>query len=681
MDGFNDSAGYLAEGRHTTLPDKNRPNFCPCAPMPGLIIVVHGVNSLGEWYNEAEQGLCEGLDDRLGRRHFQYNAAPLIANQYRAELTEKGEMDDEFSAKNFIDKPGNSPVIRFRWGYKADAQELVEYESRIWLDQKTKAWGGGPFQNGTSCLSDLWNDGLNERLFMGVTAQQINPTSRPVYSAPPRHYFVHAADRLARLVERIRKRHDGLPLTIVCHSQGNMVGMAAAFIGAQRNKDYVADTYILCNPPYSAESNLMYSWVNGLRLPGTRNNATRLETLKNFVARVKERGDITRQKQSQETINEEMGFERDGKTLFRLQDEQIIAADGFIDRDNRGKVFLYCNPHDQLIGASPIQGIGWRGLTQAELTQIDPGGKNLFIRVWAEGLKVGEGDASGRPVKTAYHYWNDHWLTKKNDGKYPEDWWYPASPPARYHTTYVPKETILDRAKGAFGLIGLLGEGIMWTATHVRKIPIQATPDKDHSVPLNAPPLLTPVLPASHRPGTRDSDFDRYTDDANAVRNGDDNADRRLQRYEDAATQRLYEAQAKKDGAEKDSPKWKETVTDRQLQMMSAPPENATDHGTIVGNPVHCRNAMAWDVAIGICRLWPEEIHDLRKFADWRLGNDVAEEKADAKMDAMYFTDATYDGKNLKDGLYATTNREALTTKIVDQAQTEPVYPPPQERA
>jgi hypothetical protein len=35
------------------------------------------------------------------------------------------------------------------------------------------------------------------------------------------------------------------------------------------------------------------------------------------------------------------------------------------DRDNRGRVFLYCNPHDQVIGATPVQGMGWQGVSKA----------------------------------------------------------------------------------------------------------------------------------------------------------------------------------------------------------------------------------------------------------------------------------------------------------------------------
>ena len=38
----------------------------PPLQLPGLIIFVHGVNSEGEWYKEAEVSLCNGLNNRLG---------------------------------------------------------------------------------------------------------------------------------------------------------------------------------------------------------------------------------------------------------------------------------------------------------------------------------------------------------------------------------------------------------------------------------------------------------------------------------------------------------------------------------------------------------------------------------------------------------------------------------------
>ncbi|WP_432432343.1 T6SS effector phospholipase Tle3 domain-containing protein [Janthinobacterium lividum] len=57
----------LAEAEGTTLFSYALLKAVTRLPRPGIIIFVHGVNSDGEWYEQAEQGLCEGLNARLAR--------------------------------------------------------------------------------------------------------------------------------------------------------------------------------------------------------------------------------------------------------------------------------------------------------------------------------------------------------------------------------------------------------------------------------------------------------------------------------------------------------------------------------------------------------------------------------------------------------------------------------------
>ncbi|MBK1716041.1 hypothetical protein CLD22_24375 [Rubrivivax gelatinosus] len=54
-------------------------------------------------------------------------------------------------------------------------------------------------------------------------------------------------------------------------------------------------------------------------------------------------------------------------------DPKAVPAPGS-DRDNRGRVFLYCKPHDQVIGVAPVQGIGWHGVNAAQLDKIGAAG-------------------------------------------------------------------------------------------------------------------------------------------------------------------------------------------------------------------------------------------------------------------------------------------------------------------
>jgi hypothetical protein len=48
---------------------------------------------------------------------------------------------------------------------------------------------------------------------------------------------------------------------------------------------------------------------------------------------------------------------------------------------------------------------------------------------------------------------------------------------------------------------------------------------------------------------------------------------------------------------------------------------HATDHSTIMTNAMHAEKALAYDVAIGVCDLTPEDWTYLRRVADWRLAN------------------------------------------------------------
>ena len=85
---------------------------CDLPPhLPGIIILVHGVNSTGEWFSIAENKLCEGLNKRLGLNGTDYK---LEANKYLS--------DDKINSEPLVfrDLPevdkNKSPVIRFTGG-------------------------------------------------------------------------------------------------------------------------------------------------------------------------------------------------------------------------------------------------------------------------------------------------------------------------------------------------------------------------------------------------------------------------------------------------------------------------------------------------------------------------------------------------------------------------------------
>jgi len=63
---------------------------------------------------------------------------------------------------------------------------------------------------------------------------------------------------------------------------------------------------------------------------------------------------------------------------------------------------------------------------------------------------------------------------------------------------------------------------------------------------------------------------------------------------------------------------------------------HATDHSTIMTNSMHAEKALAYDVAIGMCDIREEDMHQLRIAADWRFVDGL--HKGDpSKVFAEYF--------------------------------------------
>lgn len=96
------------------------------SPLPGIVIFVHGVNSDGEWFTAAEEGLCKGGNRRLGRLDDQvaFKDGQLKPVHYIEGLTPDGFLNPKMAAETYIlPDPSYSPAIHFRWGYKANKEE------------------------------------------------------------------------------------------------------------------------------------------------------------------------------------------------------------------------------------------------------------------------------------------------------------------------------------------------------------------------------------------------------------------------------------------------------------------------------------------------------------------------------------------------------------------------------
>jgi pimeloyl-ACP methyl ester carboxylesterase len=696
----------VGDGGGSTLLNESYLDVVMQLPLPGIVIFVHGVNSDGEWFQAAEHGLCDGLNKRLARQHGEIVYANTDGGQlepvkYLDDLTADGYLNPDKQPDTFIAPDANySPVIQFRWGYKASNEELQTYGDGIYLNEQNY-WGGGPFANGCTSLPDLWGQGLNDQLFLWLHAQHLNPTNdRMVYACPPRPYYVLAALRLAKLVKAIREKQADVPITIVCHSQGNMVSMAAAFLGdrmgtvtdgAGNSRRCVADSYVLCNPPYSLlKKNLVEAW-SGTEMAagelhwGRQSLNARRTTLKNFFEIISKQAENA---QAPEKIDAFMKNEPHG---FTAEFDRKHWGYG-PNKTNHGRVTLYFNPHDQVISASPVQGIGWRGMSQEEIDAT--GADKVFCqRVFAEKFTVGKEDAK------TYHFWKNHHGVGLKAGS--QNFWHPQSLRARYAI-----KKGLDANKNWLAKVAtVVTAPVFYLVTAIIDIRINALPDDNWETPLKAPKLPEPFEPKSIRFGKVGDVFDEGTDapgqsrDRERVRDESDPYDtdeggkaegskdtEASLRYEHHALLRM---RARREDLHQDSDESKglyrnsEFITEednvdsasdgykawRAKKIKEALAENvnapATDHSSIMTNPDHAKRALAYDIPVGVCHIKNRDIRVFRQMADWRYVGDLKKDNP-IKEFAEYFGIGTFKGKKIYD--WAAHDKDGkIPDSIVDQ--------------
>ncbi|MBR7961094.1 hypothetical protein KDW41_11605 [Burkholderia vietnamiensis] len=709
---------------------KNTPLVCiKQLPLPGIVIFVHGVNSDGEWFDASEEGLCRGLNRRLGRLDDQMmyrgvDAGQLMPAKYTESVTPDGFLNPDLLADNYIKSdPSFSPVIHFRWGYRATAAELKEYGDKIFLNEKDY-WGGGPFTNGCSSLPDLWHGGLDDRTMGWLTVQGINPTNRPLYRAPPRAYGVLAALRLARLIESIRSMQADVPITVVCHSQGNIVGLTAAFFGDAfpdvedpwgRKGHCVADAYVLANAPYSLANadgpyksdTFMDTWSqratkDGSGQRGRQTYASRTKTFGKFLSIV---GARKEHEQPADKVDEDMANERVSPTSNRSYAAQADRMRHGLNGSTYGRVTAYCCPHDQVISAVTVQGIGWRGFSKHELDDIGAAGI-LTQRVFASGFPVG--------VRKSYRYWEDDWRHGKQ--RTTSGFWYPPSPPAKFN--------LIGAIKGNESVLGvaatLVTAPLMFVVTGISSalnmLRVNADPPKGWTVMADAPALDEPFTPKALRFGkpieTTDgdavSDFNEGNDppaawrDANKAdsdKRADDPYDQYQpknedgvargtaateagQRYEDRALMRMEARRTLntewvdseghvigEDGKSAMPDGYKEWRDKQIVDWLDRSATNSpTNHSTTMTNPEHAEKALAYDVAVGRCYLTEKQLKLLRIEADWRMGEGIPDCHPN-KQYAKYFASGAMDGMPMLEWVHAETSAGKMPAAIVDERE------------
>jgi pimeloyl-ACP methyl ester carboxylesterase len=705
----------VGDGGGSTLLNESYLDVVMQLPLPGIVIFVHGVNSDGEWFQAAEEGLCKGLNTRMARNdgqilHSGIEGGKLTPVSYLPDLTSDGYLNPKKTSKKFIDGDANfSPVIHFRWGYKAAAKDMQTYGDALYLNERDY-WGGGPFANGCTAIPDLWEGGLNDQLFLWLHAQHLNPTNdRMVYACPHRGYYVVAALRLARLIGEIRKKQADVPVTIVCHSQGNMVSIAAAFLGdrlgqvkdgAEKPGNCVANTYVLCNPPYSLlKDNKTEGWTQiatGSRETGygRQTYEARIGTLKHFFEIMQQQAKA----QSAADIDE---CSANAAHDFTTEKDRNKYGYGPGNASN-GRVTLYFNPHDQVISSTTIQGIGWRGMSAAEIG--DAGGAGIFCqRVFAQGFSVGG-------PEQVYRFWEDHHV-KGPDGKplppKSNQFWYPESPKVKYsikkgmdaNKSMLPK--ILTAATALF----------LYPILKMVDVRINGLPDDGWATPLTAPSLGDKAFPPqSLRFGQRSDRFDEGLDAPGFSRNkslqrdADDpyggerdlptdprdaeDAPRTDAALGDTGTEgsMMYEhhaflrMRARREGkygkqaavteeddlttANDDYKTWRNGKI-RQLLVENVG-TRATDHSSILTNPDHSEKALAYDIPVGVCHIAKEDLADLRKMADWRFLDGVPKSNLISKFDE-YFKLGTMGDKTVADWAKEDGSDATLPPKVINK--------------
>ncbi|KWA28735.1 effector protein Tle3 domain-containing protein [Burkholderia territorii] len=540
--------------------------------MPGVIIFVHGVNSEGEWYDAAEQALCEGLNDRLNRTE----GTALSANEYSSEW-------DQRPSTRRIVKVGNSPVIRFYWGYRA--ADGTERNWRIPLrnlrgtdlsawgtpdctnEKGPWFWGGGPFQNGTNNLQQLWSEAGFKRHVLGFDMQTLNTEAdRQLQDAPPRSYYAHAAQRLADLIDHIRKECPRDTVTVMSHSQGTMIAMAATALCKTR----APDALFVMNSPYALDDKLTDALACGTERPTPE---ARVNTFRNIANRIKEDKRVFTDAQLQQLqcgASEDMNFWR--------PDNQ--RKSGVHERDNHGRLYVYFTPHDRVMGAVPLQSIGWQGVDDKLLAEL---GDTVKQRMLARGTPAG--DAPG---------------VKK----------FGTLPP-------IPEDKLVAGAKPTD----------FWNGNRNVFTPLMklwSVPHPDQTVTINAEEVPQPVTAEEMRRFENSrkgiDEMGKWVPDPNDPNTGS-YADRDYrymrsiyQPERTVTTEDIYSSRRTT----------RPETQDEMLERLDTYRAEPTNHSTLPQHQAFMRRVVAYDLPVGFCDAYerPAFWNRLMKLADWTLGYD-----------------------------------------------------------
>ncbi|WP_083893483.1 T6SS effector phospholipase Tle3 domain-containing protein [Herbaspirillum sp. B65] len=400
----NDGNHVAASGAAVSQSNRcsNRPVEVP-ADLPGIVIFIHGVNDPGAVYSFVEEGLCQGLNERLDRGDLKagsYGAEyQRLKAQPKADKQEKdilADPDTYLYRREEVTGTTKSVFVPFYWGYRARNDEIARFDSKgksntdevkggvddgrgfqtirgqyqdIHGNRLDQHFGkaGGFFANATNNIPDMYGEGFRpDWITNRVTKNSLGGPSVYAADAPERRYFILAATRLAHLITTIRATkpsaladaHGMQPenetITIMGHSQGTILTLLAQAILKQKGQRCV-DCIIMVDSPYS-----LY------KTKGCQQTAhAKLKTLIDIVNEVTSHRHNTPQLADLLIDHCNSGgrtgakwSEATGQRLDKSGKKWIT----FDERDNRGKVYLYFCPEDTVVGLKDVRGIGTFGV-------------------------------------------------------------------------------------------------------------------------------------------------------------------------------------------------------------------------------------------------------------------------------------------------------------------------------
>ena len=462
MPDFDNLKGNNISDSTTGLPPESgamlTSNIEASRPLPCVVILIHGVNDVGEAFENQDKMICEGLNRRLGRKDLKPNKwrwAQTSADDFSPRIQMLPEWQENVDQIKPPLKPKTvkhksySPIIPFTWGYRpvdeeTYKQEQIAYYKRLqdsnvkdpelpydsyWIDRnyhlktenievnklncdKFGNWidylyrrNGGPFANATTCIPDMYGPGMAG--FLGSAGELATPKGARSYLNPHRIYYAFAAHRLAKLIKQIRKDTEGqnIPINIVAHSQGTIITMLANLILANdKSEPLPADCVILAHSPYAFEPTLAEIVSKDLCM-GVQSQYGREQTFINFVNQMHRfQTDLRSIKFEKEDLIEKgiINTAVDPNELYTQADgtkKQYDRLDKDYElfyRDNFGKVYQYFSPNDHVVSLWNVQGMGWQGIPDNIFKQCKH--QNLKQRIFSHGHIVGN-DTKNKEVK------------------------------------------------------------------------------------------------------------------------------------------------------------------------------------------------------------------------------------------------------------------------------------------